>query len=213
MKRPLAVAATAALALGAAGIASLASPAGAVGETVSITVSMDLPDFCTDGPMVFQVTDVTIGAGPELTGDSGEIVSNPCGWRGAVSVDVDPTTKQVTVATANSNTFQTTVVTVIYPGIGSVLTTSDSLWVADSCNMLTPPATAVTATGFSASWSLDPACATDGAAQLNGEGSAVFTWTDAAPTTTTTTTTEAPTTTTSAPAAAEAAQVTPAFTG
>ena len=215
MKRLAAFAAASSLALGAISVATLASPAGAAGETVSITVAMDLPfqtDNCALGPMVFQVTDVAIGAGPELTGDGSEIVSNPCGWGGSVSVDVDPSTKQVTVASVDTNSFQTTVVTVTYPGIGSVVTTSDDLWEpagSESCT-LDGPALALLPgdAGFTASWTLEDSCMPDGSGYLAEGGAAVLTWADAAPTTTTT---GAPTTT--APAVANAAAVAPAFTG
>lgn len=211
MKRSLAVVSAGALALSAGAVALAAAPAGAVGETVSITVEMDLPFFCVDGPLTFQVTDAPIGAGPELTGDAGEITLNPCGWRGSVSVDVDPTTKQITVATANSNTFQTAVVTVTYPGIGSISTVSDTLWEPNElgCTMA-PAVTAATGTGATISWGLAADCATNGDPGLADGGAAVFAWGDAAPTTTTTTT-AAPTTT--APAAVAGATVTPAFTG
>ena len=136
--------AASALAFGALGVAPLVAPAGALGETVTITVAIDLPDFCSDGPMVFQVTDVPIGAGPELTGAESEITSNPCDWGGAVSVDVDPATSQVIVATADSNTFQTVQVSVIAEDLGPLTLVSDGLWESSGeseseCTMASPP--------------------------------------------------------------------------
>jgi hypothetical protein len=141
-----------------------------------------------------------------------EITSNPCDWGGSVSVDVDTATKQVTVASVDTNSFQTTVVTVTYPGIGSIMTTSDDLWApadVETCAMDGPALALLPAdAGFSASWTVEASCMPDGSGNLADGGAAVLTWGDAAPTTTT----EAPTTT-SAPAAVEAVAVTPAFTG
>lgn len=205
--------------------ASTAPAHAATGDlaTVSITVSMDLPNppGNSKGPIVFQVTDVPVTSGPELTGAN--LVSNPSKWRGSVTVDVDNTTHHITVATEHVNSFQTATVTVTSPGLGAITLVSDNLWVPLSASLpqgalattttttalpmmaLTYNTTADTAT---IAWTSTPS---DVNFLLRAGGAAVFSFTAPAPTTTTTT---APATTTTAPAAAaKAVSATPAFTG
>ena len=202
--------------------------------TVSITVSMDLPNpgGNSHGPIVYQVTDVPVTSGPELT--SANLVSNPSEWGGSVTVDVDNATHHITVATENSNTFQTATVTVTSPGLGTITLVSDNLWEPESASRVQAGLAATTTTTAAPLMSLtysstpsctEPICTTDGTAtiawnstppdvsfRLRPGGAAVFSFTPPEPTTTTTTA-PASTTTTAPPAAAKAVQATPAFTG
>jgi len=191
-------------------------------STVSITVSMDLPNGRgSTGPLVYQVTDVPVTSGPELT--SANLVSNPSDWSGSVTVDVDNTTHHITVATENSDIFQTVTVAVTSPGLGAITLVSDNLWEplagsllpgggldATTTTTTTPPLMPLTysTTGDTATiaWTSTPPNITF---RLRPGGAAVFLFTPPEPTTTT-----APATTTTAPpAAAKAVQATPAFTG
>jgi hypothetical protein len=194
--------------------------------TVSITVSMDLPSSTrpSDGPIVFEVTDVPVGDGPELTGAN--LVSNPSDWGGSVTVDIDADAGTVTVATEDSNTFETADVTISGPGIGELTLISDDLWAPEAVDGV--PANAPSAIQGQAGMPLVIGVDSSGVNSLSWtstvpgvfwelapEGAAVFSIAQAAPpSTTTTTTTAAPTTTTTAPAARAAAVTTPpAFTG
>ena len=184
--------------------------------TVSITVSMDLPSGrCGDGPMVFSVTNVTVGVGPELTGGPSEITSNPCGWRGSVSVDVDNVAQTITVATVDANDFETVTVLVSGTGIDALSVVSDALW--------QPPAApgdvemvlsrALVPGHATIQW--DSSIPADYPGLADPPAASVFSFASAEPTTTTTaevTTTIAPTTT-AAPAEVAAVAATPAFTG
>jgi hypothetical protein len=119
---------------------------------VTIRVEMDLPDFSSTGPKVFQVSDVTAGPGIELT--AANLVSNPSGWNGDVTVDVDPVTKAVTVAHGSSNTFQTVKVFVTSSDLTSLTNVNDTLFTAP------PGAIARTVSGkpgaFEISWATSP---------------------------------------------------------
>jgi hypothetical protein len=193
--------------------------------TVSITVSMDLPSSSrpSEGPIVYQVTDVPVADGPELTG--ADLVSNPSGWGGSVTVDVDADAGTVTVATEDSNSFETADVTISGPGLGPLTLVSDDLWVPEDVKGASvngasaiqgqagmPLVIGVGSDGVSTlSWSSTVAGVYW---ELDPGGAAVFSIGQVAPSTTTTTTapttTAAPTTTTAGPAAVTA---TPAFTG
>ena len=194
-------------------------------STVSITVSMDLLGLpSSKGPIVFQVTDVPVTSGPELTGAN--LVTNPSDWGGSVTVDVDNTTHQITVATQDSNTFGTATVTVTSPGLGAITLVSDNLWEPEAGARvqggIAPTSSTTTTTTAPALMPLTFGTTGDTATigwtssvggvffRLRPSGAAVFSFTAPAPTTTTT----APATTTTAPpAAAKAVQATPAFTG
>jgi hypothetical protein len=191
-------------------------------STVSIKVSMDLPNPAgnSKGPIVYQVTDVPVTSGPELT--SANLVSNPSKWGGSVTVDVDNTTHHITVATENVNSFQTATVTVTSPELGAITLVSDNLWQTEALSLVQAglaPTTTTTApplmpltystTGDTATiaWTSTPP---DASFRLRSGGAAVFSFTPPEPTTTTA---PASTTTTAPPAAAKAVQATPAFTG
>jgi len=193
-------------------------------STVSIRVSMDLPNPAgnSHGPIVYQVTDVPVTSGPELT--KANLVSNPSGWGGSVTVDVDNTTHHITVATEDSNTFQTATVTVTSPGLGAITLVSDNLWEPESGSRvqggldatttttaapLMPLTYSTTGDTATIAWTSTPP---DVSFRLRPSGAAVFSFTPPEPTTTTTTA-PASTTTTAPPAAAKAVQATPAFTG
>ena len=199
----------------ALGVVAVAGPASAAPPTtVSITVEMDLPDFCQLGPLVFSVVDVPVAAGPELTGAESEITANPCTWGGAVSVDVAPD-GTITVATAERDSFQTTEVTVTWPGADAVTTVSDGLWEAtgeDSC-LMAPAVTTAAGGTVTIAWAPAPECTGNDRARLVDGGSAVFAVGEqpTPPSTLTPPTTDpAPTT---PPAAARPATATPRFTG
>lgn len=194
--------------------------------TVSITVSMDLPTAVGGhGPVVFQVTNVAVGAGPELTG--ADLVSNPTPCDGSLNVDVNNTDHTITVTPDDPNTFETATVTVTSPGLGPITLVSDNLWIAEPPTLTktgnaSSPAIAQVATMPLTSGSAGDTATmswTSSVAGINWEmndpdGAAIFSFTVVAPTTTTTTTTTtAAPTTTAPPAAAKAVQAAPAFTG
>ncbi len=54
----------------------------------------------SQGPAVFQVTDVPVGAGPELSG--ADLVSNPSDWGGSLFVDLDNATHVITQPTTTT---------------------------------------------------------------------------------------------------------------
>lgn len=186
-------------------------------QTVSIRVELDLPSCC-DGPRVFEVVDVPVGPGPELT--AANQVANPSNYCGALNVDVDNVAQTVTITPDTSQTcsnFETAKVIVEGEGIDTLTLVSDTLWLdqPEACDMnLLPIGTQDGAVTIN--WATTPIggeewCTTD----MNFDGgAAVFSYQQSAPTTSTTatsttTTTEAPTTT--APAAAAVAR--PRFTG
>jgi hypothetical protein len=185
-------------------------------STVSITVSLDLPHNSSKGPAVFQVTDATVGAGPELTG--ADLVSNPSSWGGSVTVDVDNTDGTITIATDEPDSFETADVTITSPGLGAITLVSDNLWMAQMTSSAQKRAAggslvimALTSDSKNGTATIDWATSNDLTAfRLNPTGKAIFSFTQIAPTTTTTT---AAPTTTAPPAAAMAVTAAPAFTG
>ena len=196
-------------------------------STVSITVSMDLPSSeFSKGPAVWQVQNVKVADGPELTG--ADLVSNPSDWGGSVTVDVDNASHHITVATEKANDFETATVTVTGAGLGTVSLVSDDLWIPEQLtgakqaaivDDTTTTLADTTTTVSDATMPLVLGVAPDTAImhwsssvagvfwELNKGGAAVFSFALAAPTTTVAPTTTAP------PAAAAAVQATPAFTG
>lgn len=125
-RRTLALAATATLALSL--VAAL--PAGAQADepqTVSITLS--LGNWGDETNKIFEVVDVPVGDGPELTGSESEVVFNEGEWSGAFSVDVDNVAKTVTVATVDdSQHWRTLAVVIEGEGIDTLDVVSDNLW-------------------------------------------------------------------------------------
>jgi hypothetical protein len=177
------------------------------------------PSHGAEGPVVFQVTDVPVGDGPELTGAN--LVSNPSGWEGSVTVDVSNSDHTVTIATEDSDVFETATVTTA--GRGTVSLVSDNLWTSERPSALTQggpvdDTTTTLAATMPLSLNSDPGTATmawtssePGTSwNLTANSAAVFAFAVTQPTMTITT--EAPTTT-APPAAAKAVQATPAFTG
>ena len=195
-------------------------------STVSITVSMDLPtpEGNSEGPIVYRVTNATVTSGPELTGAN--LVSNPTGWGGSVTVDVDNNTHRITVATEDSDIFQTARVTLTGPGLGAITLVSDNLWEPQEASLVqrmsaaTPSTTTTAPSSMPLTYGTTGGTATIGWAstppnvefRLRGGGAAVFSFTVSGPTTTTTTATAVPATT-APPARAKAVQARPAFTG
>ncbi|MDH6181342.1 hypothetical protein M2152_001524 [Microbacteriaceae bacterium SG_E_30_P1] len=122
----------------AAGILALALPlagsTAAFADTpmvVDITVKMDLPhNASSSGPIVYAVTGVTVGDGPELT--AADLVENPSGWCGTLDVDIDNTTKAIYIYTDTETgevcDFQTVSVTITSDQIGSVTLVEDTLF-------------------------------------------------------------------------------------
>lgn len=96
---------------------------------VSIRAALDLPvNANSEGPVVFEVTDVTAGEGPELT--EADLVENPSDWCGSVDVDVDPVSKTISIYTAPDSevcNFQTVSVTITSDQIGAITLESDTL--------------------------------------------------------------------------------------
>lgn len=78
-------------------MAGAADPVAWADGPVTVRVELDLPSF-GDGPRVFERTNVIPGPGFELTPD--DEIGNPSEWCGSVTVDIDPDTSTVTVATA-----------------------------------------------------------------------------------------------------------------
>ena len=119
-----------AILIGASGFA--AAPAlAATAAHVDIRVELDLVEGdgtpWGSGPAVFEVTDAPIGAGPELTG--ADLVANPSGWCGSVTVDVDPVASTVTVAAEESCDFTDVRVWVSSPDFATFSLVSDDLLV------------------------------------------------------------------------------------
>ena len=102
---------------------------------VSIRVALDLPvDADSEGPIVYEVKDVTAGDGPELT--QADLVSNPSEWCGSLDVDVDPISKSIfiyTGADAEACNFQTASVTITSAQIGAITLESDTLFDGSLC--------------------------------------------------------------------------------
>ncbi|NYF11171.1 hypothetical protein HDC94_002327 [Leifsonia sp. AK011] len=102
---------------------------------VSIRAALDLPvNANSDGPVVFEVTDVTAGEGPELT--EADLVENPSAWCGSVDVDVDPVSKTISIYTAPDSevcNFQTVSVTITSDQIGAITLESDTLFDQSLC--------------------------------------------------------------------------------
>jgi hypothetical protein len=211
MRRALLFVAVVALAAG-----SFVSTAGAgapLPTTVSIRVELDLPyQEGSDGPAVFEVTDVPVGPGPELTG--ADLVDNPSNWCGSLNVDVDNVAGTITVTPDELCDFQTAVVTVTGQGIGSIQTVSDNLWEPvdegeeDPCNGVTMTLATSSAEGEA---TIDWDSGVDCSPWMREGGAAVFSFTQTPPTTPSTPTTEAPTT--SSTASSQPAAVAPRFTG
>jgi hypothetical protein len=184
---------------------------------VSITVSMDLKNYPESlGPIVYQVTDVPVGDGPELT--EADLVDNPSNWCGSLQVDVDNVEQTITITPEEACNFGIATVVVEGEGIGKLTTVTDDLW-----DNTTDPSCAMDLTEADASagvatieWqvpTLDPEVGCDSADMLD-DGIAVFAYGEPEPTTTTTgptATTEAPATTSRAAAAAAVAAA--RFTG
>jgi hypothetical protein len=97
-------------------------------------VSLDLPSGPSSGPTVFQVADVPVGDGPELT--SADRVSNPSGWKGSVTVSVNNSDHTITIATEDSELFETAAVMVTSVDLGTVSLVSDNLWSPKLLNAL-----------------------------------------------------------------------------
>jgi hypothetical protein len=121
--------------LGFAASASAAEPI-----IVSITVAMDLPAQTGEsGPIVYQVTDVTAGPGPELT--YADLVDNPNDWCGTLNVDIDPTTKTILIYSDPDSpveepicNFQTVAVTITSAQIGNIVLVEDGLFdIVEGC--------------------------------------------------------------------------------
>ena len=129
--RKRSLAAIAALSLGGSFVIGgfIAAPAlAADAGNVDIRVELDyLGDegSPSDGPAVFEVTNVTIGAGPELTGAN--LTENPSGWCGSVIVDVDPDAKTITVSPDDDCNFTDVKLVITSPEFGAVTLVSDEL--------------------------------------------------------------------------------------
>ncbi len=114
--------------LGLAGLAAAAPAYAATPGHVDIRVELDLEIggvSIDDGPAVFEVTDVAIGAGPELTG--ADLIDNPSEWCGSVTVDVDPAARTITVAAERECNFSDVRVWVSSPEFTKVTFVSDDL--------------------------------------------------------------------------------------
>ena len=194
-------------------------------QTVSITVELDLPEGGSDGPVVYQVTDVPVGDGPELTG--ADLIANPSGWCGSLAVDVDNVARTITMTPDEVCNFETATVEVVGEGIDTLTTISDELWTTDEegcvMNLVQASATVGVAT---IGWTTEltgptptdvgsaqgiNAPAADCSVDMAEGGASVFSYETPTTPTTETPTTAAPTT--EAPAAAPAAVIRPAFTG
>jgi hypothetical protein len=197
-------------------------PAGSaepVPQTVSIRVELDLPYVgYSDGPKVFEVTDVPVGDGPELTG--ADEIADPSGWRGSLTVDIDNVDQTITIAPEEPFDFQTASVVVEGEGIDSLDVVSDTLWEPyGDCEMELVEADADDGVA-DIFWEINDAdCDPGDSVDMNPEGAAVFSYGSATPITAPTTTTTAPTSTTAAPTsttrapAATGTVARPAFTG
>jgi hypothetical protein len=182
--------------------------------TVSIRVELDLPyQEGSDGPVVFEVTDAPVGAGPELTG--ADMVDNPSDWCGSLNVDVDNVAGTITVTPDEVCDFQTALVVVTGQGIDSIQTVTNDLWETidegpeDECTGVTM---ALATSASEGEATIDWDSGVDCEPWMLEDGIAVFSYTQGPPTTPTTTpTTEAPTT--SSTAGTQPAAVAPRFTG
>lgn len=133
-KRPLSLLAT----LGLGGILALtgvvATPAlAASAANVDIRVELDLlyeGESIRSGPSVFEVTDVPIGDGAELTITN--LAENPSHWCGSLKVDVDPVAKTITVSPDFRCDFSDVRVWVSSPEFTTMTFVSDDLlWPCD----------------------------------------------------------------------------------
>ncbi|MGN0065095.1 MAG: Ig-like domain repeat protein [Nocardioides sp.] len=94
---------------------------------LDIRVELNLPDFRTGSPKVFEVTGVTPSAGVELT-NLNEI-SNPDGWGGWLAVDIQPGTRRVVLTPDPAGwDFQTVKVRITSPDIRRLSVVSDKLF-------------------------------------------------------------------------------------
>lgn len=133
--------------------AGAADPVAWTDGPVTVRVELDLPSD-TAGARVFERTNVIPGPGFEL-GPEDEI-ANPSEWCGSVTVDIDPETSTVTVATAqipddggedgprlraadldpgmmwDTCNFETAVVTITGAPFTGFALVSDNLWGSDS---------------------------------------------------------------------------------
>lgn len=106
----------------------LSAPAVALDQPVTVRVEMGISG--DDGPLVYQATDVTVGAGPELVGrtDLPAFVSNPSNYCGDLTVDIDPTAKTITVMDGDNKCgFTNVFVTVASSEIASIALVCDEL--------------------------------------------------------------------------------------
>lgn len=185
-------------------------------STVSITVELDMVSE-TSGPAVFQVTDVPVGAGPELSG--ADLVSNPSDWNGSLFVDLDNATHTITISPDEKGwDFETARITITSPGLGVITLVSDDLWLDepftddDGVEHITEMVLDYHSSGDTAS--INWATSTENVSLfMNDEGAAVFEWKVEAPTTTTESTTSTTQATTSTTQAAAPHSVTPRFAG
>ena len=125
------------VAVGALALAlPLAGSAAAVADepiVVSIRAALDLPSH-SDGAIVYEVTNVTAGEGPELT--EANLVSNPSDWCGSVDVDVDPVSKSIFIYTNPESqvcNFETVSVTITSAQIGTITLADDTLFDESLC--------------------------------------------------------------------------------
>ncbi len=173
----------------------------------------------SQGPAVFQVTDVPVGAGPELS--SADLVSNPSLWNGSLFVDLDNATHTITISPDEKGwDFATAKITITSPGLGVITLVSDDLWLDETFvddNDITQTAEMVldyNTSGDTASinWATS---VDDISPSMNPPGAAVFEWQVDAPGTTIepTTTTTQPTTTTTQAVVPRGLTVTPRFAG
>jgi hypothetical protein len=84
---PLLAACAVGATLATAVVTSAASAADGDPITADIYVAIDLPDYGSSGPMVWQYTDVPVTDGVELPSGSA-VTSNPTGWCGDAYVDI-----------------------------------------------------------------------------------------------------------------------------
>lgn len=96
---------------------------------VTIRVTADLPYVddgnLSNGPTVWEVTDIT--PGPDLELDNDDLVSNPTNWFGAFIVDIDPDAGTISVYADPNETgdFQITSLTVTSADLDGATVTLD----------------------------------------------------------------------------------------
>lgn len=228
-RRPIAAVLTV-VALALAAVMAMGPASAADPVVVDIRVELDfLGSGPSDGPRVFEVTDVEAAAGAwELT--EADETDNPEEWCGSVMVDVDPDAGLITVATEVDCDFHTATVRITSEQIEEITLVSDDLWGSDpedpgdpDYGTMDPVTITKNDSDFDLFWQIDEE-AFEGGSWLQPEGSAVFAFTlvsdEPEPTTTTTeaesTTTEVTTTTEPAPGQAGGAapiQAAPSYTG